>query len=61
LGALYLHNSAAALPASDSAERALRRLRREILEMDGSAALLSCSALVGGRDIVGLFQMARTS
>jgi hypothetical protein len=61
LGAVYLQNSAAALPASDSAERALRRLRREILEMDGSAALLSCSALVGGRDIVGLFQTARDS
>ncbi|MDT5002323.1 MAG: hypothetical protein QOK12_4428, partial [Mycobacterium sp.] len=28
LGAVYLQNSAAALPASDSAERALRRLRR---------------------------------
>ncbi|MDT5362001.1 MAG: hypothetical protein QOC69_3763, partial [Mycobacterium sp.] len=27
LGAVYLQNSAAALPASDSAERALRRLR----------------------------------
>ena len=61
LGAVYLQNSAAALPASDSAERALRRLRREILEMDGSAMLLSCSALVGGQDIVALFQMARDS
>jgi hypothetical protein len=61
LGAVYLQNSAAALPASDTAERALRRLRREILEMDGSAVLLTCSALVGGQDIVALFQTARDS
>jgi hypothetical protein len=61
LGAVYLQNSAAALPANDTAERALRRLRREILEMDGSAVLLSCSALVGGQDIVALFQTARDS
>jgi hypothetical protein len=61
LGAVYLQNSAAALPASDSAERALRRLRREILEMDGSAMLLTCSALVDGQDIVALFQTARDS
>jgi hypothetical protein len=61
LGAVYLQNSAAALPANDTAERALRRLRREILEMDGSAVLLSCSAVVGGQDIVALFQTARDS
>jgi hypothetical protein len=61
LGAVYLQNSAAALPASDSAERALRRLRREILEMDGSAMLLTCSAIVDGQDIVALFQTARDS
>jgi hypothetical protein len=61
LGAVYLQNAAAALPASDSAERALRRLRREILEMDGSAMLLTCSALVDGKDIVALFQTARDS
>jgi DNA-binding transcriptional regulator PaaX len=47
LGAVYLQNSAAALPATDGAERALRRLRREILEMNGSAVLLACSALAG--------------
>jgi hypothetical protein len=61
LGAVYLQNSAAALPASEGAERSLRRLRREILEMDGSAVLLSCSALVGGQDVVALFQAARDS
>jgi ChrB-like protein len=61
LGAVYLQNSAAALPASDSAERALRKLRREILEMSGTAVLLSCSALVGGSDVVAMFQAARDS
>ncbi|MGY4646364.1 DNA-binding transcriptional regulator PaaX [Mycobacterium sp. URHB0021] len=61
LGADYLQNSAAALPASDGAERALRKLRREILEMQGSAVLLSCSALAGGQDVVALFQAARDS
>ncbi len=61
LGAVYLQNSAAALPSSESAERALRRLRREIVEMNGSAVLLSCSALVGEQDIAALFLAARDS
>lgn len=61
LGAVYLQNSAAALPAGDGAERALRKLRREILEMKGSAVLLSCSALAGGQDVVAMFQAARDS
>jgi hypothetical protein len=61
LGAVYLQNSAAALPASDGAERALRKLRREILDMNGTAVLLSCSALVGGSDVIALFQAARGS
>lgn len=61
LGAVYLQNSAAALPASEGAERALRRLRHEILEMDGTAVLLSCSAMAGGQDVVALFQAARDS
>ena len=59
LGAVYLQNSAAALPATDGAERALRKLRREILEMNGSAVLLTCSALAGEQDMVALFQAAR--
>lgn len=61
LGAVYLQNSAAALPARHGAERALRRLRREIIEMDGSAVLLSCSAVAGGQDVVALFEAARDS
>jgi len=61
LGAVYLQNSAAVLPAGRGAERALRRLRREILEMEGTAVLLSCTAVVGGQDVKALFQAARDS
>ena len=61
LGAVYLQSSAAVLPAGKSAEHALRRLRREILEMQGTAVLLSCSALLGERDIRALFEAARDS
>jgi len=59
LGAIYLQNSAAALPASAAAERALRKLRREILDMSGSAVLLSCAVLAGEADITAAFQAAR--
>lgn len=59
LGAIYLQNSAAALPASVDAERALRKLRREILDMSGTAVLLSCSVLAGEQEIMEAFQAAR--
>ncbi len=59
LGAIYLQNSAAALPAGTSAERALRKLRSEILGMNGSAVLLSCQVLAGGPDVRAAFQAAR--
>jgi hypothetical protein len=45
LCAIYLQNSAAALPASAATERALRKLRREIIDMSGTAVLLSCRVL----------------
>ena len=47
LGAIYLQNSAAALPASAATERALRKLRREIL------------LLAGESDVRSAFQAAR--
>src|SRR5260370_245653 len=50
LGAIYLQSSAAALPASTTAERSLRTLRSEILDMSGSAGLLSCEVLAGEAD-----------
>jgi hypothetical protein len=59
LGAIYLQNSAAALPASVAAERALRKLRREIIDMSGTAVLLSCSVLAGEPDVLSAFQAAR--
>lgn len=59
LGAIYLQNSAAALPASTSAEQALRKLRGEILDMSGTATLLSCEVLAGEAEIKAAFQAAR--
>lgn len=59
LGAIYLQNSAAALPASTAAERALRKLRSEILDMSGTATLLSCTVLAGEQEITAAFQAAR--
>ena len=59
LGAIYLQNSAAALPASVTAERALRKLRSEILDMSGTAVLLSCAVLAGEQEVMAAFQAAR--
>jgi DNA-binding transcriptional regulator PaaX len=59
LGAIYLQNSCAALPASTAHERALRKLRAEILDMSGTATLLSCSVLAGEAEIKAAFQAAR--
>lgn len=62
LGAVYLQNSAAALPARRGSEHALRRLRHEIVvDMSGTAVLMRCTALVGGQDVHALFQSARDS
>jgi DNA-binding transcriptional regulator PaaX len=59
LGAIYLQNSAAALPRTGPAERSLRKLRREILDMSGSAVLLSCDVLAGEPEVRAQFQVAR--
>lgn len=59
LGAIYLQNSAAALPASPGAERALRKLRADILGMSGTAVLLSCTVLAGETEVRAAFQAAR--
>jgi len=59
LGAIYLRSSAAALPKSASAEMAMRKLRGEIIDMSGSAVLLSCEVLAGESDIRDAFQSAR--
>jgi hypothetical protein len=59
LGAIYLQNSVAALPASTANERALRKLRREITDMSGTAMLMSCLVLAGESEVRASFQAAR--
>ena len=59
LGAVYLQNSVAALPATAQTERALRKLRHTIVEMSGTALLLSASAMVGEADLMSTYQAAR--
>ncbi|MGI8816578.1 MAG: Chromate resistance protein ChrB [Pseudonocardia sp.] len=59
LGAIYLQNSAATLPAGPVRERALRKLRHDIVGMGGTAVLLSCAALAGEHDILAGWQAAR--
>jgi hypothetical protein len=60
LGAIYLQNSVAALPADPKAERALRTLRNEIVQnMSGRAQLLSSTAMVGEADLLGEYNAAR--
>jgi hypothetical protein len=59
LGAIYLQNSVAALPATVANERALRKLRREILDMPGTAVLLSAGVLAGEAEVRSAFQAAR--
>lgn len=59
LGAVYLQNSAAALPHSPAGERALRALRNDIQKMGGSSQLLGAQALAGHDDLVAIFNQAR--
>ncbi|MCU1551766.1 MAG: ChrB protein [Glaciihabitans sp.] len=59
LGAIYLQNSVAALPAGKESERALRKLRHEILEMSGTAVLMASAVLMGESNIRDTFQAAR--
>ena len=59
LGAIYLQNSVAALPVSTANERALRKLRREITDMSGTAMLMSCSVIAGESEVRASFQAAR--
>lgn len=59
LGALYLQNSVATLPASSAAERALRTLRKEVLDMGGTASVLSSDVIAGANDVVAAYNAAR--
>jgi DNA-binding transcriptional regulator PaaX len=60
LGAVYLQNSVAALPASPAAERALRKLQHEIVGMSGTAILMKSAVLVGESNVLAIYQAART-
>ncbi|HEX2398755.1 MAG TPA: Chromate resistance protein ChrB [Mycobacterium sp.] len=59
LGAVYLQNSVAALPDSAANERALRSLRREVLELGGAAQLMRCHLLAGAKDVAALYNGTR--
>ena len=60
LGAVYLQNSVAALPANAAAERALRKLQHEIVGMSGTAVLMHSTVIVGESNVISVFQAART-
>ncbi|MGH9120397.1 MAG: Chromate resistance protein ChrB [Acidimicrobiales bacterium] len=59
LGAIYVQSSTAALPGGPAEERALRGLRNEIVEMGGSAFLLTARVLAGEPALVAAFNAAR--
>ncbi|WP_019971136.1 Chromate resistance protein ChrB [Mycobacterium sp. 141] len=59
LGAVYVQNSVAALPDSATNERALRSLRREIIDMGATAQVMRAEILAGGNDLVALYRTAR--
>ncbi len=59
LGAIYLQNSVAAFPRTVAAERALRVLRKEIIDMGGTAQLLGSEVLAGESDVAAAFNAAR--
>jgi hypothetical protein len=59
LGAVYLQNSAAVLPESTLHERSLRSLRKEIVEMGGTAQLMLCAVLAGAPEVTATYNAAR--
>lgn len=59
LGAVYVQNSVAALPDSTASERAMRSLRREIVELGGTAQVMRADALAGASDLVDMYNSTR--
>ncbi|MEZ2390144.1 Chromate resistance protein ChrB [bacterium RCC_150] len=60
LGAIYMQNSAAAIPRTPHSERAMRALRNEIVEsMSGKAFLINSTSIIGETDLVEMFNEAR--
>ncbi len=60
LGAIYLQNAVAALPAGQAAERSMRRLHHDIVQMGGTATLFASDALAGEQTVLQAFQAARS-
>ncbi|MEO7016769.1 MAG: Chromate resistance protein ChrB, partial [Leifsonia sp.] len=60
LGAVYMQNSAAAIPRTVSTERTMRALRKEIVEsMSGKAFLINSSSVASDADLRAMFNEAR--
>ena len=59
LGAVYLQDGIAALPASPQAERSLRSLQREIGGFGGVGYLMGCEMIAGQAEIVATYNRAR--
>lgn len=60
LGAVYMQNSAAAIPRTIHTERTMRALRKEIVEsMSGKAFLISSSSIASDGDLREMFNEAR--
>lgn len=59
LGAVYVQNSVAALPDSPGGERAMRSLRREVVELGGAAQVMRADVLVGAGDLVEMYNSTR--
>lgn len=59
LGAVYLQDGIAALPASSAAERALRALQSEIAGLGGTGYLLGYEVVAGQAEIAAVYNRAR--
>jgi Protein ChrB, N-terminal len=59
LGAVYLQDGVAALPASAAAERALRALQSEVGSLGGAGYLMSCEAIAGQAQVAAAYNRAR--
>jgi hypothetical protein len=59
LGSVYLQNSVAVLPESSAHERSLRSLRREIIDMGGTAQVMRCEVLAGASEVTAIYNAAR--
>ncbi len=59
LGAVYLQDGVAALPASSPAERALRGLQNEVSGFGGLGYLMGCEVIAGQGEVTAAYNRAR--